>query len=303
MSIADGVLTISGAAGWHDVPFVRVARRAIREPLLHFLLLGALIFALGDLRGRSDQQYRIVIDDTRVAKLAQTYAQQFGGPPSPAMLRTLVDNYINEEVLYREGLAMRLDRDDEVIRRRVVQKVQFIEQDISTAPAPSDAALRYFYDSHQSRYFSPPHVTFTHVYFSPDKGGDGAARSRAVAVLASLNGKTVRAPERGDAYPDLYDYASIGPDDAARLFGQSPIARALFQLHVGRWSGPLRSGYGWHLVYVSAVEPSHLLPFAQIRDQVRADYQADAQTASNRRDFAALKGRYTIIREDGAGSR
>lgn len=271
--------------------------RAAREPLLHFLLLGLAIFLLGDLRAQDDLRYRIVVSDARIAKLARSYAQQFGGPPSAAMLRTLTNKDVDEEILYREGLAMGLDRDDEVIRRRVVQKVQFLEQDLAAPASPSDAALRAFYDGHRARYTAPARVSFTHVYFSPDKGGDAQAKARAASALASLDGRAARAPERGDAYPDLYDYSAIAPDAAVRLFGQSEIARALFQAKPGQWSGPFRSGYGWHLVRVSAVEPAHRMPFAQVRDDVRTDYLADAQSARNARDFAALKGRYQIVRE------
>ena len=113
-----------------------------------------------------------------------------------------------------------------------------------------------------------------------------------------MDAATTRAPERGDAYSDLYDYSSIAPDDATRLFGASEIAHAIFKAPLHRWAGPFRSGYGWHLVYVSAIEPSHLLSFAQARDAVRTDYLADAQTARNDRNFTALKNRYTIVRGD-----
>ncbi len=296
MAVADSLLR--SQPRFRDTRAGRFVARVLQEPLLHFLLLGAMIFVIADWRGGGDDQHRIVVDRARVAKLAQTYAQQFGGPPSPATLRRLVDNDVDEEVLYREGLAMHLDRDDEVIRRRIVQKVQFLEQDLNPPAAPSDAALRAFYDSHHARYIAPPRIAFTHVYFSPDKGGDAAAHSRALKVLASLDAKTTRASERGDAYPDLYDYASIRPDDAARLFGQTPIAKAIFKIPAGRWSGPFRSGYGWHLIYVTAREPAHLFAFEDARDTVRSDLQADQQDAANRDAFAALKSRYTILRED-----
>ena len=297
MSVADSLLRPQHRL--RDTQGGRVALRVLQEPLLHFLLLGALIFVIADLRG-GDDQHRIVIDHARITKLAQTYTQQFGGPPSPATLRRLAENDVDEEVLYREGLAMHLDRDDEVIRRRIVQKVQFLEQDLNPPAAPSDAALRAFYDGRHARYIAPPRIAFTHVYFSPDKGGDADARNRALKVLASLDAKTTRASERGDPYPDLYDYASIRPDDASRLFGQTPIAKAIFQIPTGRWSGPFRSGYGWHLVYVTAREPAHLLAFEDARDTVRSDFQADQQDAANRDAFAALKSRYTIVRVDAA---
>ncbi|MEI9930196.1 MAG: peptidylprolyl isomerase [Rhizomicrobium sp.] len=265
--------------------------------MLHFLLLGAVIFAIGEYNRPGDDQHRIVIDHGRIAKLSDTYAHQFGGRPSPQVLRTLVDNDINEEILYREGIAMGLDRNDEVIRRRIVQKMQFLDQDLAPPAEPSDAALRAFYDAHRSRYMAPERVSFTHIYFSPDNGGDAAARARAQAVLSSLSSTVSRAPERGDTYPDLYDYSAIGSDDAKRLFGDAPIARALFTAPAGHWSGPFHSGYGWHLIYVNAVDPAHLIEFAQVRDEVRTDLQTDAQTAANAQNFAALKARYTIVRD------
>jgi peptidyl-prolyl cis-trans isomerase C len=270
-------------------------RRAAREPLLHFLLLGAVIFAIAQFNRPHDVQHDIVMDHARVAKLSETYAHQFGGPPSPDVLRTLVDNDINEEILYREGIAMGLDKSDEVIRRRVVQKMQFLDQDLAPPAALSEATLRAFYDLHHTRYTAPERISFTHIYFSPDKGGDAAARARAETVLTSLSNTVPRAPERGDAYPDLSDYSAIGPDDAKRLFGDTPIARDLFAVPAGRWAGPFHSGYGWHLVYVGSVAPAHVLPFEQVRDEVRTDYEADAQTLANERNFAALKARYTVV--------
>ena len=193
---------------------------------------------------------------------------------------------------------MGLDKNDEIIRRRVVQKMQFLNQDLAP-PAPlSEATLRAFYDLHHAQYTAPERVSFTHIYFSPDHGGDAAARARAQTVLASLNNTVSRAPERGDAYPDLYDYSAIGADDAKRLFGDTPIARDLFSAPTGRWSGPFRSGYGWHLVHVGSIEPAHVLPFVQVRDEVRTDYQADEQTLANERNFDALKAHYTIVRDE-----
>jgi len=303
MSVSDSLLLARVAQPPRDDRFVSLLRRALQEPLLHFLLLGALIFVLADLHKGADQQYRIVIDRARVEKLAQTYAQQFGGRPTPQMLRTLIENDINEEVLYREGLAMRLDQDDEVIRRRVVQKAQFLEQDLNPPAAPGDAALRAFYDQHQARYIAPARIAFSHIFFSPDKGGDAKARARAAATLAALDAHTARAPELGDAYPDLYDYSAIGSDDAVRLFGETEMARAIFHAPLHRWAGPYHSGYGWHLVYVSTLEPAHLLAFADAREQVRSDYQADSQSTANARNFAAIKSRYTIVREDGQAPR
>jgi peptidyl-prolyl cis-trans isomerase C len=126
-------------------------------------------------------------------------------------------------------------------------------------------------------------VSFTHIFFSPDKGGDAGARERASAVLAQLTGSITRAPERGDNFPDLYDYTGFGPSEASRLFGATPLAQALFTAPTGRWVGPYQSGYGWHLLFISARRPPQTPPFDSVRDQVRADRLAAGATIGMRR--------------------
>ncbi len=206
---------------------------------------------------------------------------------------------VEDEVYYREGLANGLDKDDQVIRRRVVQKMQFLEQDLAAPPEPSEPELRRYYSDHLARYRLPARVSFSHIYFSPDKGGDAVAHARALTALSTLTADTHRAPERGDAYPDLYDYSSIDPAGAAHIFGEQPIARALFRAPAGRWSGPYRSGYGWHLVFISAVAPPHEADFRAARDTVRTDFIAEAQERANAKAFGALKARYRVINASG----
>lgn len=278
----------------------RLAARVAREPLFHFFLVGAVLFVLAEHHRAQTDIYRIVVTPDEVAKLQTDYRMQFGADPSPAATRRLVDKYIDEEVLYREGLALKLDRDDEIVRRRVVQKMQFLQQDLSAPAEPTEAEMEQYYRGHLARYATPEKVTFSHIYFSPDRGGDAAARRRAEVALAGLNNAVTRAPERGDNFPDLYDYADFGPEQALRLFGDTDLARMLFQVPVGRWAGPFRSGYGWHLVYVQSQAPAHVPPFAEVRDQVRADVIAADQAAANRKAFQTLKARFTVVRQDEA---
>lgn len=272
-----------------------VLRRIAREPMTHFLLIGAAIFAVGHYMPSDPGRYRIVVDAQHVDGLAENYVRQFGQPPSRPVLDSLIARYVDDEILYREGLAAKIDAGDEVVRRRIIQKMQFLVQDLHAPKAPSEAALQAYYHAHAARYTAPERIAFTHIYFSPDRDGDDGAKQRALKVLASLGPGVARAPERGDAYPDAYDFASIGPEEADRLFGETPIAKDIFGAPRGRWSGPFRSGYGWHLVYVSAMVPRHLAPFARVRDRVHADWLDDTQSAANRRAFEALKQRYTIV--------
>ncbi len=273
-------------------------RRLGREPLLHFAVAGGLLVLAAWVHADATDHHRITVDAAQVARIDQTWRLQNGSPPSAAMREFLVRKWIEEEVLYREGVARSLDRDDEIIRRRVVQKMQFLSQDLATPPAPAEADLRAYFQGHASAYRTVERVTFSHIFFSSDGRGGAAARGSASAVMNTLSPQIVRAPERGDAFPDRYDYASLGPTDAARLFGRSPMASAVFSAPVGQWSGPYQSGFGWHLVRVDSRASSTLPSFDTVADRVRADYLTEAAAEADRRAQNDLERRYTVVRAD-----
>src|SRR6266404_283025 len=149
-------------------------RALLREPLLHFLLAGAVLFGLAEHHRRANDQYRIVITPERIAGLKNAYVAEFGSPPPPAMLPRLIEDYIASEVLFREGKARGLDRDDEIIRRRVMQKVEFLEQDMAAIAEPSEAELRGWYVTHQARFAEPGNVSFSHIFFAAEAGNERA---------------------------------------------------------------------------------------------------------------------------------
>ena len=272
-----------------------ILRRMLHEPLLHFLILGALIFGAAEQWNGSAQRYRIVIGSEQMRRIADNYARQYGGPPSSAQLAALVDGQVQEEILYREGLALHLDRDDEIVRRRIAQKFDFLQQDLAPRQLPSEAELEAFYRQHQDRYLAPARASFSHVYFSPDQSAAPSAELRASKVLPTLSSGTVRAPQLGDRFSDRYDYAALSPADVARLFGESAFANAVFKAPPGRWAGPFPSGLGWHLIYVNAREAARVRPLAEIHAEVLADFQDDARRRNNAEALATLKRKYTIV--------
>lgn len=274
----------------------RLVLRLLREPLVHFAVAGVALFAAGRIYQSQNSLYRIVVTPRHVQQLASDYALQFGGPPDTGTLAALVRRDVHDEILYREGLALKLDQDDEIVRRRVVQKMQFLMQDLNAPPEPSEAQLAAYYRAHASRYVAPPQATFSHIYFSTDRGPDALARAK--AVLKSLSDATTRAPGRGDPFPDLYDFSAYEPEQVTRLFGRTPFSLAVFAVEPGHWAGPFRSGYGWHLLYVDARRPAALPPLAKVRDQVRTDYLQDAQDRANQAAFDRLAQRFTVVRED-----
>jgi hypothetical protein len=277
----------------------RGAGRLLREPLLHFMIAGAVIlFAVQGWRATHDER-RIVVGGAEVAELAGKYRLQYGRDPTPAQAERLVEDYIDEEVLYREGRALGLDRDDEIVRRRVAQKVQFLKQDLAIPAEPDEAALRKYFAAHAERYVQPPRASMRHLYFSPDRAGWPAAKARAQAALARLQAGAAPEAVGADAFPDQGRYAAISKAEATRVFGVSDIAASIETAPVGRWSGPVASGYGWHLVRVEARYPGAPADFASVRDTVRGDFLHDAQSAANARAMAQMRARYTVVRRDG----
>jgi peptidyl-prolyl cis-trans isomerase C len=266
-------------------------RKALREPLLHFLAVGALLYLSGQaIRARSDAHH-ILMTPQREAQLANRYALQFGVRPDSSLMDELIKSDVHDEILFREGLALGLDRDDEIVRRRIIQKMQFLLEDLQVPPEPDNARLQAYYHSHAARYQLPPRANFSHIYFSPDRG-DASARSRAQAVLTTLE-PTAAA---GDPFPDLSDFAEYSQTQVEHLFGPTPFAANVFSVPTGKWTGPFKSAYGWHLLYVQSRAVAREQPFAAVRDKVRADYLLDFQKRANDSAFTALARQFTVSR-------
>lgn len=276
----------------------RPTLRILREPLLHFLVVGLAIFLGAQTYRRSHDERRIVVTPAVAASLAEKYRLQFGAPPTAAQRDDLVRRYVDEEVLYRDGMAQGLDRNDEIVRRRVAQKAQFLRQGLTTPVEQTEAAVRDFYQAHRANYAVPERFTFSHLFFSPDRGGEAAARSRAVAALGPLQAGASPQSVPADVFSDLSAYADISVQAAARVFGASELPARLAMAPVGRWAGPYRSGYGWHLLHVDSKTPARRPDLAAIHDRVKAESLDAAQAAANDRSFATLRRRYTVVRED-----
>jgi peptidyl-prolyl cis-trans isomerase C len=215
--------------------------------------------------------------------------------PKPDQLQGLTDRYIREEILLREGLALHLDKDDEIARRRITQKYEFLQTDLAVPGALDAGVLEHWFEQNKLRYLMPERVAFSHVYVSADKEGDAVAKVHAVKILMELHGmNAARAPALGDPFPGPSDVGNLAPDEAERLFGKSELSGQLFKPPLRTWSGPYRSGCGWHLVYVT----DHLLPVlpssASIRERVLADYQDEQRRILNARNFEKLRTQYTI---------
>ena len=271
-------------------------RPLLREPLTHFLVLGILIFAVSHWLESRSQRYVITIAPGDLTRIENSYVQQYGANPTPAQLRTMVDNTVREEIYLREALALGLDKDDEIVRRRLAQKYQFLQADMATPRQPSQAELRRWFDTHAAQFAEPARRTFDQRYFAIDQRGEAAARQLAATAAGRLGQGQPAAI--GDEFPGPKVTARLARDDTERLFGSAEFARAVFAAQPGRWIGPVRSGFGWHVVRVTDSTPARPRGFAEARQDALAAWQEQDRDARNDAAYRALLARYTVSRTD-----
>lgn len=268
----------------------------LREPLVHFLLIGAGLFVLYNVlnRGESDAPRDIVVSEARVEALAENFARTWMRPPTAQEIKGLVDDYVAEEVYYREAVAMGLDRDDLVIRRRLRQKMEFISADVAAATPATDAQLQAYLGEHAEKFLMPPRLTFQQVYFSTDRRGEGAARDAEKLLAELAAGRGPANPlEAGDAtlLPPAMEAAA--PQDIANAFGDE-FAAAIEDAPVGQWSGPLPSGFGVHLVKVDGREAGTAPTLAEIRPLVQREWEAENRKSVEKALLDKLRARYDV---------
>lgn len=272
----------------------------LREPLLHFVLIGALLFGVYSVwpasrdRPASAQEIRLSIDELN--QLVLLFQSQWRRPPTPQEMRQLVENKVQQEVLYREALAMGLDKDDEIVKRRMAQKMQFLAEDVAAAREPSADELRRWFDAQRQRFAQPPRLSFRHLYFSADKRG-ARAQGEAQAALAQLAGQPQDAPSAAalaDAFMFQDHYRDRTPEFLAKEFGPG-FAQALTRLPAGSWQGPVESGLGWHLVFVDTVVPGRVPAFEEIEAEVRQAWLAEQKAQAWRKAYQDLRAKYTVL--------
>jgi hypothetical protein len=276
----------------------RLAKRLTREPLIHFLVLGAALFGLNEYSDKRTRVEHITITRAQIARLAGQYQRQYGVVPTATQLDVLVNNSIREEILFREATRLGLGTDDEIVRRRLVQKYEFLQQDLATPPEPTEAQLLDSYHRHMDQYQLPARVTFTHVYYSIDRRGAEGARQAADRMASKLNQqRSSRAADEGDPYPGPYDFAAVSSKELEHAFGQQALAHDVFFIEPKHWSVPMRSSFGWHTVYVSARQTGRQASFDEVRGKVRSDYLETERIRRNADAFAILLERYAVVRQ------
>jgi hypothetical protein len=269
--------------------------------LIHFVIIGAGIYLLFGLYGRPDTEElekTISVSAGEIIWLEEAWEGKWNRPPTPEERQGLIKQYVRETVLYREALAMGLEKDDTVIRRRLGQKLEFLSQDLIRPSPPSKEELQAYFEANIDRYQPPDLMTMSQVFLDPDKRGDQTLEDAeaAKAKLEAMMEPPTDLSEFSDSFMLQTFYPERSEDELAKLFGRE-FARSVFALEPERWHGPVLSGYGVHLVYVHAQFKAPPPVFVEVEDDVRQDWEDEKRAELNEQFVENLLARYKVIIE------
>jgi hypothetical protein len=266
-------------------------RGFLREPLVHFLLLGGLPFAIFGLGsgGGDVADRKIVVAPADIERLSQQFLRTWNHPPSPEELQSQIDTYVRDEVLYRTALSLGLDKNDIVIRRRLRQQMEFLAE--ADMPDPQESELRGYFHAHEGSFLTEPTVSFRQVLVSESRGS--TAERDAGILLAKLIAATPNTPEAGD--PSLLP-ESLEAVPLSRVRDQfgADFAQSLSHVTPKQWAGPLSSVYGYHLVFVTMLDPAHLPRFEDVRAAVQRQWFAEHREAALDAQYRKLLDRFQV---------
>jgi hypothetical protein len=269
-------------------------RGLLREPLVHFLALGGLLFVLWGTGGGADpDSRRIVVGPDEIGHLKSTFEAASGRPPDESELRKLIAEHIRNEVFYREAVAQGLDREDPIVRQRLRQKMELRITGMADIPQPTEAQLDAWLGEHADRYRTEARVSLRQVLVKRDAGriGGEAEARRLLRELQAGHSPAATGPMDEAGLPVELHEAPV--TEIAELFG-SAFAAAIEPLGPGVWQGPIESGYGWHLVRVEARDEGRLPALDEIREALRRDWTATQAAARLEESYQQMLGRYTV---------
>lgn len=281
-----------------------MVKRLLKEPLVHFFLIALAIFAMHGVVGDKSVPAPdvIVVTASKIEQMGSVFTKTWQRPPTGRELKGLIDDHVREEILVREALALGLDKDDTVIRRRLRQKMEFLVIDEADAPVPTDAELNVYLNAHPGAFETDPMLAFQQVFLNPERQGDAIARNAASTLEALATIPSTDPASLGDVtqLPPVVELT--GKTAIAQMFG-GEFAGALDKAPVGQWIGPVASGFGLHLVRVTEHKPGRLPALGDVRAAVMREWANDRRVALEDRRFAELLKRYDVTIENLAVAR
>ena len=274
-------------------------RRLLHEPLLHFLLLGAAVFAAFSWGSEHSEtgSKSIVVTQGRIDHLENAFARTWQRPPTQQEMDGLIQDYVQEEGYAREAVALGLDRDDLIIRRRLRQKLEFVSEDLAAPAEPSDEELQTYLEAHAATFATERRFSFRQVYLNPKGRGVNLARDvdRLLAGLKQAGAKTNLAP-LGDPILLEHEFDNASAREVGNMFGEK-FAAALGNLSPGQWQGPVESGYGVHVVFLAERTEGRLPPLEDVREAVRREWANARRLEADAQFYQTLLRRYAVTIE------
>ena len=273
--------------------------RLFTEPLVQFLIIGACIYGAFALFGTPEEDFRdtrVHVDSARINAFISEWESRWNRPPTRDEINGLIESYIKEDVLYRQAVAMGLNEDDPITRRRMAQKLEFLTSDLAMMVQPAEGELEKYFNENSEQYRAPDRMTFSQVFFDPDTRGNQTLEDaeKALATLKAAGTPTEESMQVGDGFMLQRDFVSVTRMEAARQMG-SGFVDAVMQLEPGAWHGPVLSGYGVHLVYLYSLEKSPPAVFEDVKALVLENWQMETREQFNADFLENLKTRYEIV--------
>lgn len=275
-------------------------KKLLHEPLVHFMLLGVLVFTGFKFfsKNESNPPDTIVVTQGKIESLVTGFTRTWQRPPTREELNGLIRDYVREEVCAREAMALGLDKEDTVIRRRLRQKLEFISESVAAQANPTEAELQQYLEVHREKFRSELQLTFRQVYLDPQRHGINLNRDAAqLLIQLQQAGTDSDISVSGDPFLLDQEYKRVPAGEVSKQFGEKFAAR-LGDLPVGQWQGPIESGYGTHLVLILDRDEGRMPVLKEVRDAVKLEWSNAQRSETNEKFYEALLKRYTVTIED-----
>lgn len=268
-------------------------KKFLKEPFVHFIIIGAALFLVyGLVNDKTNSKNTIIINDFDVSSIISKWEMQWKRAPTEKELQSLINQNVKQEIFYQEALKMNLDHNDEIIKRRLAQKMQFLSNDIAAMIEPTQEDLIEYYAVHADKYLEPTTYTLYQITFSPDKRNDNFKDAQET-LKGNSKASFDEMRDKGDILPFNYHFDHVNANEIGLQLG-SKFSEALDKQEINKWVGPVPSGFGYHLVYITEKETPKLPPFESIKKAVVHDYEYDNQKEINESIYLEFKKKYVI---------
>lgn len=275
--------------------------KCLREPFIHFLILGGLLFGLYEFTSSDStaaSESTLKISSEMIQTLEEQWLARNGRDVEESVLDELIENLIREELLVREAKRLGLDQNDVIIHRRLMQKMDFLSANLSSMEVPNDEVLQGYYKANKEAYRVEEKRSFTHIYFSGEKRGANAEADAQAFLDKPLEEKALASRRNvGDNFILTYDYKARSQQQVAQVFG-AEFSEKLFALEILNWQGPIVSEYGAHLVDLESIERSYIPEIAGIYKKLVGNYMQEQLVILKDRNYQEMRSRYRIIVEN-----